>query len=165
MASTSPASASRTASCTASPASRPAASGESLEPEGTPPLSPLPIKVRSASSGPRRTALSITSGPMPRGSPSVTAKRGRRMRLVSDVDVRHAAQEIEIMLDRELLAEGVLDAVLHLVERQLTLGQALGELEHDEARPGGPFADLEHRSEERRVGKDGRSRCEPADKK
>src|SRR5690348_5985923 len=140
IASTSPASASLTASSTARPAIRPASAAS----ERPTPRSLLPIKVRSASSGPRRTALSITSGPMPRGSPSVTAKRGRRMRLVSDVDVRHATEQVEIMLDRELLAEGVLDAVLHLVKRELTLGQALGQLEHDEARPGGPLADLEH---------------------
>src|SRR5689334_18074004 len=144
MASTSPARARRTASCTASAASRPAASGESLEREGTSPVSPLPIKVTSASRGASANAFFATSGPMPRGSPSVTAKRGRRTRLVSDVDVGHATEQVEIMLDRELLAEGVLDAVLHLVKRELTLGQALGQLEHDEARPGGPLADLEH---------------------
>src|SRR4029077_6629744 len=113
-------------------------------PEVPPPRPPLPRNTRTASSGPRASAFWITSGPMPRGSPSVTAKRGRRMRLVSDVDVRHATEQVEVMLDRELLAEGVLDAVLHLAERELTLGQALTQLEDDEARPGRPLADLEH---------------------
>src|SRR4029077_1917882 len=113
-------------------------------PEVPPPRPPLPRNTRTASSGPRASAFWITSGPMPRGSPSVTAKRGRPMRLVSVVDEWNATDAGERMLYRELLAEGVLDAVLHLVERQLTLGQALGQLEHDEARPGGPLADLEH---------------------
>src|SRR5689334_14662261 len=145
MASTSPARARRTASVTASPAILPASSGS-----GERGAVSSATMVTSASRGASTNAFFTTSGPMPRGSPSVTATRGRRtIRLVSDVDVRHAAEEIEIMLDRELLAERVLDPVLHLVERELAFGEALGQLEHDEPWPRGPGTDLEHGLEAR----------------
>src|SRR2546422_7419078 len=39
-----------------------------------------------------------------------------------DVDVRGATQDLEVMLDRELLGQGVLDPVLHVPEAQLSLG-------------------------------------------
>src|SRR6266404_5525805 len=145
MASTSPARASRTASVTASPAILPACSGSrergagpAAASEGTAPRSPLPRNTRSASSGPRASAFSITSGPIPRGSPSVTASRGRR--LETDVDVRGATQQIEMVLDGELLAQPVADAILHLVEPQLAFGKALQQLEHHEPRPPVPRA-------------------------
>src|SRR5438552_18302396 len=161
MASTSRASARRTASCTASPATRPACSGSrergavpnngswergavpSTAPEGPAPCSPLPRKPRSASSGPRASAFWITSGPIPRGSPNVTASRGRR--LETDVDVRGAPQQVEMVLDGELLAQPVANAILHFVEPQLALGQALQQLEHHESRPRRPNADFKHR--------------------
>src|SRR5256885_8511589 len=73
MASTSPARARRTACSTASPAIRPAASGRR---EGGA-LPSSPSTVISASSGPSASALATTSGPIPRGSPGVTARRGR----------------------------------------------------------------------------------------
>src|SRR3989454_8384924 len=142
MASTSPASARRTASVTASPAIFPACSGSREQGAGSgngtsfllpAPCSPLPMKVRSASSGPRATALATTSGPIPRGSPSVTASRGRR--LEPDVDVRGATQQVEMVLDGELLAERFADAILDFVEPQLAFGQAPHQLEHDEPRP------------------------------
>src|SRR6266571_9162820 len=150
MASTSPASARRTASCTASPATRPACSGSrergavpSAAPEGPAPCSPLPRKTRSAASGPRASAFWITSGPIPRGSPSVTASRGRR--LETDVDVRGATQQVEMVLDGELLAQPVANAILHFVEPQLALGEAFQQLEHHEPRPRRPKADFKHR--------------------
>src|SRR5882724_1322007 len=136
MASTSPASARRTASSTAWPAIRPAASGVA-------PRCPLPSKVTSASSGRSASAFSTTSGPIPRGSPSVTASRGRR--LETDVDVRGATQQVEMVLDGELLAQAVPDAILHLVEPQLALGKALQQLEHHEPRPPRSGGDFEHR--------------------
>src|SRR5438552_4452552 len=161
MASTSRASARRTASCTASPATRPACSGSrergavpnngswergavpSAAPEGPAPCSPLPRKTRSASSGPRATAFATTSGPIPRGSPSVTASRGRR--LETDVDVRGATQQVEMVLDGELLAQPVADAILHFVEAQLAFGEALHQLERHKPRSRRPEADFKHR--------------------
>src|SRR5256885_12001857 len=135
MASTSPASARRTASVTASPAIFPACSG-SISLRLPAPCSPLPIKVISASSAPRASAFSITSGPIPRGSPSVTASRGRR--LETDVDVRGAPQQVEMVLDGELLAQPVADMILYFVEPQLPLGKALRQLEHHKPRPRRP---------------------------
>src|SRR5437660_2266669 len=141
MASTSPASARWTASSTASPASRPAASGS--RERGAVPWSPS--RVISASNGPSASALASTSGPIPRGSPGVTARRGRRPTpLEPDVDVGRAAQQVEVVFDGELLAQTVADAVLHLVERQLALGESLDQLEHDEARARAPGAHFEH---------------------
>src|SRR5438105_6805874 len=140
MASTSPASARWTASSTASPASRPAASGS--RERGAVPWSPS--RVISASNGPSASALASTSGPIPRGSPGVTARRGRRPTpLEPDVDVGRAAQQVEVVFDGELLRQPVADAVLHLVERQLALREPLDQLEHDEARPGGAGGRLE----------------------
>src|SRR5882762_5991674 len=154
MASTSPARASRTASVTASPAILPACSGSRergatpvTASEGTAPRSPLPRNTRSASSGPSASALSITSGPIPRGSPSVTASRGRR--LETDVDVRGATQQIEMVLDGELLAQPVADAILHLVEPQFAFGKALQQLEHHEPRPRRSSGDFEYRLQPR----------------
>src|SRR5438552_10523958 len=161
MASTSRASARRTASCTASPATRPACSGSrergavpnngsgergavpSTAPEGPAPCSPLPRKTRSASSGPRASAFWITSGPIPRGSPNVTASRGRR--LETDVDVRGAPQQVEMVLDGELLTQPVANMILHFVKPQLPFGKTLQQLEHHKPRPRRPDTHLEHR--------------------
>src|SRR6266487_5124382 len=152
MASTSPASARRTASVTASPAIFPACSGSRERGAGSgnctsfllpAPCSPLPMKVRSASSGPRASALWITSGPIPRGSPSVTASRGRR--LEPDVDVRGAPQQVEMVLDGELLAQPVANMILHFVEPQLPFGKTLQQLEHHKPRARRPNTHLEHR--------------------
>src|SRR5256885_12681864 len=136
MASTSPASARRTASSTAWPAIRPAASGVA-------PRCPLPSKVTSASSGPSASAFCTTSGPIPRGSPSVTASRGRR--LETDVDVGGAPQQVEMVLDGELLAQPVADMILYFVEPQLPLGKALRQLEHHKPRPRRPDTHGKHR--------------------
>src|SRR5207248_4401948 len=144
MASTSPASARRTASWTASPAIFPAASGG--RERGA--ASSSPSTVMSASSGPSASALATTSGPIPRGSPGVTARRGRwggATPLESDVDVGRAAQQVEVVFDGELLSQPVADAILHFVERQLALGESLDQLEHDEARPRAPGAHFEDR--------------------
>src|SRR6266704_7189073 len=150
MASTSPASARRTASCTASPATRPACSGSrergavpSAAPEGPAPCSPLPRKTRSASSGPRASAFWITSGTIPRGSPSVHESRGRR--LETDVDVRGAPQQVEMVLDGELLAQPVANMILNFVEPQLPFGKTLQQLEHHKPRARRPDTHLEHR--------------------
>src|SRR6266516_1283935 len=119
MASTSPASARRTASVTASPAIFPACSGS---------------RERGAGSGDCTSfLLPAPCGPIPRGSPSVTASRGRR--LEPDVDVRGATQQVEMVLDGELLAERFADAILYFVEPQLAFGQAPHQLEHHEPRP------------------------------
>src|SRR5216117_2651688 len=149
MASTSPARASRTASVTASPAILPACSGSrergagpAAASEGTAPCSPLPRNTRSASRGPRASALSTTSGPIPRGSPSVIARRGRR--LETDVDVRGATHQVEMVLDGELLAQAVANAILHFVEPQLAFGKALHQLEHHKPRPRRPDDDFKH---------------------
>src|SRR2546425_11580297 len=123
MAPTAPASARRTASVPASPAIFPACSGS--RERGA--VCSLPRKTRSASREPRATALATTSGPIPRGSPSVTASRGRR--LEPDVDVRGATQQVEMVLDGELLAERFADAILDFVEPQLAFRQAPHQLE------------------------------------
>src|SRR5438128_8958669 len=150
MASTSPAGASRTASVTGSPAILPACSGSRergagpvAASEGTAPRSPLPRKKRSASSGPRASAFWITSGPIPRGSPSVTASRGRR--LETDVDVRGAPQQVEMVLDGELLAQPVANMILHFVKPQLPFGKTLQQLEHHKPPARRPDTHLEHR--------------------
>src|SRR5919108_3210449 len=155
MPSTSPARASRTASGTCPPAIRPACSGSRERgvvppdaPECPAPCSRLPRMTRSASSGPMARAFSMTSGPIPRGSPGVTARRGRwpspLTPLEPDVDVGRAAQQVEVVFDGELLAQALADAVLHLVERELALREPLDQLEHDEARPRAPGPHLEH---------------------
>src|SRR5437667_39281 len=142
MASTVPARASSTARSTAWAATRPASSGRrawgALR-------SSLPSTVTSASSGPSARAFAATSGPMPRGSPTVTARRGRATRSGADVDVRRAAQDLEVVLYRELLAHVLADPILHVVEGQLTLGQALHELENHEFGPPRIHAHGEHR--------------------
>src|SRR2546427_7007756 len=126
MASTFPSRTSRTASSTCWPAMRPASSGS--RERGA--VCSLPRKTRSASRGPRATAFATTSGPIPRGSPSVTASRGRR--LETDVDVRGATEQVEMVLDGELLAQAVANAILHFVEPHLAFREALDQLEHDE---------------------------------
>src|ERR1041385_845635 len=119
MACTSPASASRTASCTCSPAIRPATSGGSAR---LVPCSLPPTTTTSASSGPRARAFSTTSGPMPRGSPRVTARRRRPALLGPDVDVGRAPQQIDVVLDRELLGELLAHAVARVFEQHLARG-------------------------------------------
>src|SRR5256886_16417675 len=89
----------------------------------------------SASRGPRASAFATSSGAIPRGSPRVTARRGRATRSVANVDVRRAAQNVEVVLYRELLAHVLADPILHVVEGQLTFGQALHELDYDELGP------------------------------
>src|SRR5207249_11663534 len=101
----------------------------------------------SASSGPMASAFSSTSGPMPRGSPTVTPRRGREPRdtwLVANVDVRRAAQQVEVVLDGELLAQPVADPVLHFVEVELPLRPTLPQLEQDEPVPRVASTDLDH---------------------
>src|SRR5213592_3650399 len=95
--------------------------------------STFPSRTSRTASSTCRPAIRTTSGPIPRGSPSVTASRGRR--LEPDVDVRGATQQVEMVLDGELLAERFADAILYFVEPQLAFGQAPHQLEHHEPRP------------------------------
>src|SRR3989454_1871173 len=158
MASPSPRRATPTAPSTASPAIRPAPSGSRERgagrggaAEGSAPRSPLPNTTTSAGSGPRERAFATTSGPIPRGSPRVTARRGRgATALEADVHVGGASQQLEIVLLRESLAQGLADPILHVLEGELTLRQAPDELEHDEPRPHGPLRDGDHGLEARR---------------
>src|SRR3989442_1338975 len=92
----------------------------------------------------RASAFATTSGPIPRGSPRVTARRGRARWSGANVDVRRAAQNVEVVLYRELLAHVLADPILHVVEGQLTFGQALHELEYDELGPPRIRARREH---------------------
>src|SRR5437870_9848772 len=148
IASTSPARASATACSTATPARRPAPCSPLPAPRAHAPTpifrcagmsatcSSAPISVIPASR-PTASALATTSGPIPRGSPSVTSRRGRRRVTASqpDVDVGGTTQDLEVVLDGELLRQPIANPVLHVVEAQLALGQTLQELEHDEPGP------------------------------
>src|SRR3989449_5439497 len=157
MASTSPVRARRTASSTASPALGPATAGSRERgaglggaAEGSAPRSPFPSTKTSAGSAPKARAFATTSGPIPRGSPRVTTRRGRgATALEADVHVRGASQQVEIVLLGEPLAQGVADPILDVLEGELALRQAPEELEHDEPRPHGPLPDRDHRLEAR----------------
>src|SRR5882724_12917818 len=151
MPSTSPWSASFTAISTACPATRPArmvrarSSGRSPLPSPQAPTgtrrwpgtaaiwSSAPTTVISASSGSARARAAI-SGPIPRGSPSVTARRGRgRPRpLGADVDVGGLAEAIQVPADGELLTELLPDLVLHVLVLDVTGGPPGSHLQHDE---------------------------------
>src|SRR4051812_16172553 len=112
--------------------------------------SSAPTSVISAST-PDSSARAVISAPIPRGSPSATAKRGLFLSALSapsaslragfsalsdllrpDLDVRRLAQPVEITPDGELLAQLVPDAVLHILVPDLTLRPAISHLEHDE---------------------------------
>src|SRR5712692_783431 len=149
MASTSPVRARRTASSTASPAIRPATSGSRERgaglggaAEGSAPRSPLPSTTTSAGSAPRARAFATTSGPIPRGSPRVTARRGREATaLEADVHVSRASQQVEIVLLGEPPAQRVADPILHVLEGERALREAFFVLMHDAPRPPGPLPD------------------------
>src|SRR5258705_8160215 len=122
MASTSPESASATAVSIAFPAARPG-SGSLL------------VTMRTSAASGCARAFSTPSGPMPRGSPRVTARRGRAADreptdLETDVYVRLLTQLIDVVLDGQIVGEDFLDAHLHVVEGQLALGMALRDVEH-----------------------------------
>src|SRR4051812_28914238 len=108
------------------------------------------MTVISASMGPV-SARAVISGPIPRGSPSASASRGRFVFPVlpvlpvpslrsgqalsvlgANVDVRRLTQPVEIMPDGELLAQLIPDVVLHVLVPDLTLGPAVSHLEHNE---------------------------------
>src|SRR3954466_2855496 len=81
-----------------------------------PPHSLLPTILTSAPIG-WRSAFCTTSGPIPRGSPTATARRGRggfSGTLEPDVDVRLTLQLVDEMADRQLIAERLPDAQLHV---------------------------------------------------
>src|SRR3989454_11807155 len=157
MASTSPVRARRTASSTASPAIRPATSGSRERgaglggaAEGSAPRSPFPSPKTSAGSAPKARAFATASGPIPRGSPRLTRRRGRgATALEADVHVRGASPQVEIVLLGEPLAQGVADPILDVLEGELALRQAPEELEHDEPRPHGPPPGRDHGLEAR----------------
>src|SRR5258706_12062219 len=98
------------------------------------PCSLLPTMRISASSG-CSSALRTTSGPIPRGSPNVTARRTTA--LEADVDVRLVAPLVDVMPDGEVVTEDVFNPQLHVLESQLPFGVALRHLEHDELGAGG----------------------------
>src|SRR3989454_159719 len=110
--------------------------------DGSASRSASPSTTTSAGIAPRARAFATTSGPIPRGSPRVTARRGREATaLEADVHVSRASQQVEIVLLGEPLAQRVADPILHVLESELALRQALEELEHDEPRPPGPLPD------------------------
>src|SRR5512142_3070618 len=121
MASTAPSRHRRTAASTPSPVRRPArASAPPARPYSQAPTPTWRAAGSGAmtSSGPTRTmsasaassAAAATSGPMPRGSPTVTARRG----LVADFDVDLAAEGGDHLAHRPLLAHVRLEAFAHL---------------------------------------------------
>src|SRR6266487_278356 len=112
---------------------RPASGSDSPAPCSMSFRAVLPTVTTSASSAPAARALRTTSGPIPRGSPRVTARRGRcATGLEPDVDVRRAAQLVDVMTDGELLAELGADLQLHILEVQVAFGVASRHLEHRE---------------------------------
>src|SRR4051794_336696 len=119
MASASPESASRAAVSMFCAAARPA----SRSPGALAPSSQPPTMRISASSG-CRNAFRTTSGPMPRGSPTATARRGRGggdgAKLESDIDVNLPPQLIYEMPDRQLVTQRLPNPDLHVVEREIT---------------------------------------------
>src|SRR5262245_43563747 len=151
MASASPASARRTAASTLLAASWPARTTRPSSPVPRP-HSPTPtrrlagsvamrssgpIAVISAPRVPAASARSTTSGPMPRGSPRVTASRARgATALEADLDVGRATQRIDVPLDGELLAHLLAQPILDVLERHLALGAILRDLDDGELGPG-----------------------------
>src|SRR5262249_24428594 len=97
-------------------------------------------------------ARATTSGPMPRGSPSVTASRGRLAlgpaTLEPDIDVREAAQLIEVVFDAELLREIAADPLAHVLVGERPFRLAGRDLDDGELRPRAG-AHLHHRLESR----------------
>src|SRR3989441_9579705 len=146
MASTSPVRARRTASSTASPAIRPATSGRRERgagrggaAEGSAPRSPFPSTTMSAGSAPRARAFATTSGPIPRASPTVTARRGRAATALEAAGPGgRAAQQVEIVLPGEPLAQRVADPILPALEGGLAPPHAPCQLPHHEAPPRRP---------------------------
>src|ERR671931_1745668 len=127
MASTSPLSASRAAASMFCAAMRPASMSVGV----LEPLSSQPPTIRTSASSGCRNALRTTSGPMPRGSPTATARRGR---LESDVDVGLPLQLIDEVPDRELIAECLFDFQLHILERQIPRVAAARHFQHHKLR-------------------------------
>src|SRR2546427_5087579 len=140
VASPSPVRAGRPASAPPPRAIRPATSGRRERgagrggaAEGSAPRSPFPSTTMSAGSAPRARAFATTSGPIPRGSPTVTARRGRAATaLEADVHVGRASQQVEIVLLGEPLAQRVADPILHVLEGELALRQAPDQLRSEE---------------------------------
>src|SRR5215210_7227335 len=91
-------------------------------------------------------AWAVISGPMPRGSPSVTANRGPLLWVVlavpsalpafiisgPDLDVRRLSQPVEVPPDRQLLPELLPYSIADVFVLHLALGAAADHLQHDE---------------------------------
>src|SRR5437879_13659030 len=91
----------------------------------------------SASSGRAASARATTSGPIPRGSPSVTARRGRGATgSEADVDVGEMAQLVDEMLHHQVLAETRADLVFDVIVGQLAFAVAGRRLQHHVLRLG-----------------------------
>src|SRR3989449_5212453 len=124
MAATSPGGAGGTPPSAPPRATRPATSGRRERgagrggaAEGSAPRSPFPSTTMSAGSAPRARAFATTSGPIPRGSPRVTARRGRAATaLEADVHVGRASQQVEVVLLGASLAHRVAGPILHVLE-------------------------------------------------
>src|SRR5262249_36557311 len=112
-----------------------------------------PTSTMSAPSGAWPRARATTSGPMPRGSPSVTASRGRLAlgpaTLEPDVDVREAAQLDRGVLDAELLREIAADPLAHVLVGERPFRLAGRDLDDGELRPRAGGAHLHDRLESR----------------
>src|SRR5207244_940154 len=164
MPSTTPFCAISTARSIAAPASVPANAGSALSlhaptdsSTGTAvPLGPTSSSLASRSARPSRTILATISGPIPRGSPSVTARRGAALtspglgrrsagrRVETNRHVRLLAQRLEESFDRALLDELRADALAKIAE--LVLAALLGrdQLGHHELGVAGDAGDRKH---------------------
>src|SRR5882672_5982171 len=88
----------------------------------------------SASSG-AASACATTSGPMPRGSPRVTARRRRCVTpLGKEGDVVRTAQIADVLLDGQLLAHLCAEPFFDVVERHLTFGLPFRDVHDGELR-------------------------------
>src|SRR4051812_15262161 len=92
--------------------------------ENAVPVSRVPTYWISASIGCAR-AFPTTSGPIPRGSPYVTARRTRRggelIRSESDVDVGLPLELVDVMPDAKLIRQILTDFQFDVFVRQVSL--------------------------------------------
>src|SRR5438105_15485691 len=121
------------------------------------------MTVISASTG-SASARAAISGPIPRGSPSVTATRGLPpflsglsvfsvLSLRPNLDIRRLTQPIDVPADGQLLPELVADAFAHVLEADIALRAPAGHLQDHELLVGaGGAGQLKHRHHRARVG-------------
>src|SRR5690349_4515832 len=115
MAETSPARAIAAARSTDAPTNRPASAA------GMSRFGARSRTTRSAPGGGSAITFSTISGPIPRGSPSVMAMRGRTV-LETDVDVGAFLQLLQVLVHRVALAEVRLDLVPHFLVGGIAFG-------------------------------------------